>query len=140
MKKSLLFVVVFAVSGAAYADSNFIDEKDAGVLWPINAKTQKIPKFKDPKTGWLLGGSEKEIDEANDKYTPDQRQVVIDECRMEALRKKTQLVDKQGVIKRLKDKNDGLIVELQQQFMYCTQAMLKQWREEDAQEEKDQKK
>lgn len=138
--KRVLIVCAFAVTTSAFADANFIDEKDAGILWPINVKTQKIPKFKDPKTGWLLGGSEQEIDEANDKYTPDQRQVVIDECRMEALRKKTQLVDKQGVIKRLKDKNDGLLVELQQQFMYCTQAILKQWREEDAQEEKDKKK
>lgn len=135
---SVGLVAILAVySATAFSDANFIDEADAKVMWPINEKTQKIPKFKDPRTGWPLGGDEQQINEANDKYDPEDRQLVIDTCRMEAFRKSTQLVDKQGVIKRLKDKDDGLIIELQRNFMYCTQAMLNQWAADEAQEEKD---
>lgn len=140
MKKIMpvcLGVMLMVYSAMALSDANFIDEDDAKVMWPINEKTQKIPKFKDPRSGWILGGDEQQINEANDKYGPEDRQTVIDECRMEAFRKSTQLVDKQGVIKRLKDKNDGLIIELQRNFMYCTQAMLNQWAADEAQEEKD---
>lgn len=136
MKRICLLVLLLAPT-IAFPDENFIDESGAKVMWPINEKTQKIPKFKDPHSGWMLGGDEQQINEANDKYGPEDRQAVIDTCRMEALSKSTQLVNKQGIIKRLKDPNDGLITELQRNFMYCTQAMLNQWRADEAQEEKD---
>lgn len=134
---ALLCFLMFALVRAAFADANFIEEKDERRLWPINEQTQKIPKHVDARTGFIDPKTEQIINAANDKYAPDERQQVIDFCRHEALRKKTQLAQKPLVAKRIKDKSDGLLNELQEEFQYCAIGMLRSWAADDAQAQKD---
>lgn len=128
-----------ALALGALADVNSIDEKDEPKLWPINEKTQKIPKYTDSRTGFIDPKTEQTINEANDKYDPESRQEIIDFCRHQAFVKKTQLQQKPLVAKRLKDKTDGLLNELQEEFQYCAVGMINSWARDEAQADKDKK-
>lgn len=122
----------------AFADVNSIDEADEKRLWPINEKTQKIPKHVDARTGFIDPKTEAIINAANDRYAPEERQQIIDYCRHDAFIKRTQLLQKPLVSKRLKDKNDGLLNELQEEFQYCAVGMIQSWQADEAQAAKDQ--
>lgn len=130
-----LWLVVF--SSSAVADINSIGEMDEKRLWPINEKTQKIPKHIDARTGFIAPETESIINAANDKYALEERQQIIDFCRHEAFVKRTRLLQKPIVEKRLKNKNDGLLSELQEEFQYCAVGMIRSWEREEAQIKKD---
>lgn len=130
-----LMLGIFAHS--ALADINSIGEEDEPVLWPINVKTQKIPKHIDARTGFIDPKIEQTINLANDKYSPDERQQIINYCRHEAFIKKTQLLQKPLIAKRLRDKNDGLLNELQEEFQYCAVGMIHSWTSDEIQAQKD---
>lgn len=135
--KRVLMICAVAVTSSVFADANSISEADEKRLWPINEKTQKIPKHIDVRTGFIDPMTEKVINLANDKYDPEERQQIIDFCRHEAFVRRTRLLQKPLVAKRLKDKNDGLLNELQEEFQYCAVGMIRSWEADDAQAEKD---
>lgn len=114
-----------------------ITEADVVKMWPINEDTHIIPKFYDRIfTGRVVGVNEAEIDRANLKYDAEDRRQVIDTCRMEAFQKRTNLKQKAVFTKRLQSPVDGFRWNLQEAFARCTSAMLRQWRETDAKEER----
>lgn len=135
--KRVLMICAVAMTTSAFADANSISEADEKRLWPINEKTQKIPKHIDARTGFIDPTTEKLINSANDKYDPEERQQIIDFCRHEAFARRTRLVQKPLVAKRLKDKSDGLLNELQEEFQYCAVGMIRSWEADEAQAEKD---
>lgn len=135
--KRVLVICAVAMATSAFADANSISETDEKRLWPINEKTQKIPKHIDARTGFIDPATEKIINSANDKYDPEERQQIIDFCRHEAFARRTRLVQKPLVAKRLKDKNDGLMNELQEEFQYCAVGMIRSWEADEVQAEND---
>lgn len=135
--KRVMMLCALAVALPVFADANSISESDEKRLWPINEKTQKIPKLIDARTGFIDPATERIINSANDKYDPEERQQIIDFCRHEAFTKRTRLVQKPLVAKRLKDKNDGLLNELQEEFQYCAVGMIRSWEADETQAEKD---
>lgn len=137
MKRVVMMLCALAVALPVFADANSINESDENRLWPINEKTQKIPKHVDARTGFIDPSTERIINSANDKYDPEERQQIIDFCRHEAFAKRTRLVQKPLVAKRLKDKNDGLLNELQEEFQYCAVGMIRSWEADEAQSQKD---
>lgn len=134
--KRIAMVWLLAVA-PAFADVNSIDEADEKRLWPINEKSQKIPKHSDARTGFIDPSTEAIINAANDRYAPEERQQIIDYCRHDAFIKRTQLLQHPLVAKRLKDKSDGLLGELQEEFQYCAIGMIRSWQADESQEEKD---
>jgi len=113
-----------------------ISEDDVKILWPISVDSQKIPKFRDRSMNYLDAGVEKLIDNANERYEPDERQQVIDFCRLDAFKKKTEMIGKRSVAKSLKAPLNGLHYELEEEFMYCANGMLRSWQADDARSEK----
>lgn len=114
-----------------------ISEKDVKILWPIDVDSQKIPKFRDRRMNYLDANIEKLVDQANENYEPSERQQVIDFCRIEAFKRKTSLINKRVVAKSLRDPENGLRDELEEEFMYCARGMLQSWQRDDAQSAKD---
>lgn len=134
MKKlTVLFLVVLPLLCFASDD---ITKADVAKMWPINEDTHVIPKFYDRIfTERVIGVNEAEIDRANLKYDAEDRRQVIDHCRMEAFKKRTNLKQKAVFAKRLQSPVDAFRWNLQEAFARCTSAMLRQWREADAKEE-----
>jgi hypothetical protein len=111
-----------------------VTEDDVRKLWPIGGDSQKIPKFRERTMNYLSEDVEKLIDDANEKYEPDERQQVIDFCRLQAFKQKTGMIQKRRVAKSLKDPQDALLDQLQEEFMYCARGMLRSWLADEARE------
>ncbi len=139
MRRTVIALLLLATTNTAFSDVNSISLSDEKRLWPINEKTQKIPKHIDARTGFIDPKIEAIINAANDYYEPEERQQIIDFCRHEAFIKRTQLLQKTAVAKRLKDKSDGLLNEMQEEFQYCAVGMIRAWMEQEIQKEKDSK-
>jgi hypothetical protein len=120
------------------ASGDPISDEDVKTLWPINVDSQEIPKFRDKRTNFLDADVEKLVDEANQKYEPSEHQQVIDFCRLEAFKKKTGMLGKRRVAKSMKDPQDALRDDLQEEFMYCANGMLRSWQAEEARSKNDQ--
>jgi hypothetical protein len=126
----------WAARAADDAGGDTVTEEDVRKLWPIGGDNQKIPKFRDRRMNYLSEDVEKLVDDANDWYEPDERQQVIDFCRLEAFKKKTGMSERRRVAKSLKDPQDALLDQLQEEFMYCARGMLQSWLADEAREQK----
>lgn len=129
--KRIIAWLLLAVAIPSWAGAASIDARDEKRVWPINEKTHEIPTHVDARTGFTDPATERIIAAANDSYDPDERLQIIDFCRHQAFLKRVGRLERSVVTKRLKDPDDGLRNELEEEFQYCAVGMIRSWEAND---------